>query len=442
MNVPTQIASSCRCYHYLSDCGGRVKTESKVTILHSFRPIINPSGEKNLIFRCCHGIFALIGANRKPQVLPVIGIPKEIGSSDKLLRRFFFHTYFTKETVTKPQYNYVRVSLKLKGGGPFKVGSLPIYREGQVILKAVIENLLLQKKIEKKEDELEFKTSDQKEIQYEAYKKNQDRSNESSYQTEEKYSKCKNDISKIMEDLNNLYSEQKQLDPDMPFVESLPIDFRLSPTKYIQNNFISEATSYCEIEHSDMECVKEKVEHSINCVLSDRSSRMVDILAYKAINEFTAYIKTNLSNQTKIKIISSFLTLPQMRKIERIRFRADAKLRDELIANANQYYVIDGVILGGLLLAAQVEVIHSPDPEKVEQHSGLINKVLSSYVIDKGGGLTFENNHNDNMDLKELANRWKKKLLNDPQSGYPISYTYSELSTILDENPHSVAKNK
>lgn len=125
-------------------------------------------------------------------------------------------------------------------------------------------------------------------------------------------------------------------------------------------------------------------------------------------------------NLTEVELYASFIALDRTKTFGPLSIRRSASLSDRLLKNASRMYVISECLLGGIFFGFRKKITGTVDNSSFSSNT---LKVISMGTISKI----------DCNDLDVSYKNWKESILNNPDSGYPISCKVKNLEEIITE---------
>lgn len=154
---------------------------------------------------------------------------------------------------------------------------------------------------------------------------------------------------------------------------------------------------------------------------------------------------TNIHNTIKdsrvsVTVMGAFIELDRPRRLEPFVIRPNTRLRPELLANANKYFVLSEAVLGAVFLGIgkEINISDSPSPSSDSKNT-FANLSLISFTS-QGAILKMDRNI-QNVNLWSTYVDWVEAIQSDPNSGYPIRYKVRSLVSVLEENDMLPIKN-
>ncbi len=235
------------------------------------------------------------------------------------------------------------------------------------------------------------------------------------------------DNSSKIEDLSSKMASLSQkmcVDDFLLNLEFIPWDNRCvvktaqTREPYLENFFKMQFTHTEGLHNKIKDLTQDLVKGMPNTDISVISSEMRDnisSLIEKLLNE---QLKECDESSIEVELYASFISLNRTRSFEPLRIRSNAVLSDKLRDNASRIYIISECLLGGIFFGLHKNVTGAKEKSSFScQSLQVISKgAISNIVLG---------------DLDASYNNWKMSLMNDPHSGYPISFKVKNFGEII-----------
>jgi len=239
-------------------------------------------------------------------------------------------------------------------------------------------------------------------------------------------------ISRVHQKIRTFERHQEEEKDSSSVGEMLPIDHNLTKLVIVENRSNESENMHSIVVKQDSTQIEFDLfaSHLTGMQYLPRVVELVNQIAQ------TILYQAKEQNQS-IFLLGSFITLARERVLDPIIVREQADISDNLLKKADRYSVICQTVLGGVFIG--FTAILSKDQE-VEKHSffdkkeiELLSSGFHTFSFVSQGAIPPPS---QTFSLWDTYNNWKKKLLEDKNSGFPIAYKVRNLKDILQEKSH------
>lgn len=223
--------------------------------------------------------------------------------------------------------------------------------------------------------------------------------------------------------------------------QMLPIDFIATRQKSIKRAFESEQFSQRFISRDTLDKRKGGVVSEVQQTLKNIKISEIGIeppVSGETVENISKEIEMLVNEEKEVHLIGAFISLPRSNVMDPIVLRKEA-VSQELIRNAHKYLVITEVLLGAYFIGYEEMLSHSAtsntDGGKNSSSSKMLSKNCSFHAQ---GSISTTPISSTKDNLLDVYNNWKKRLIEDPESGYPIATKVRDLTEIMKENKINV----
>ncbi len=235
------------------------------------------------------------------------------------------------------------------------------------------------------------------------------------------------------EDIAKRLQEFCQREVDFSLQEHLPIDFTQTMVVDYNHAFESERSYHLFVD--DDNTPRHQVDRFISQLFLQGSpaSALPPGVVDSLVEDALSMRKTGV----KISFVGSVITLQRVRTFDRIAIRGEAisqKLRD----NCHKYYVLTQVVLGAVFVGLGKHITGSGDPKGGPlTESKMTDMHVTSFYSQ--GVIPEANESVEDINMYQVYSRWKKSLMENKSSGFPIAVYFRKLTDLFDEQgiPHS-----
>ena len=216
-------------------------------------------------------------------------------------------------------------------------------------------------------------------------------------------------------------------DPVFALQEYLPIDYKRSEIVTRDLAFSSERTYHMALD-KDLS-PWQQVDHFISQLFLQNSPGAS--LPPGAVDSLIIEANAMLKSAIKISFVGSVVTLPRVRTYDPIVVRKEA-VSKKLRENSDRYYVLTEVVMGAVFLGLGKHIKGTGDPTKGPLDESKMTDIhLVSFFSQ--GVIPTTNEKEEDINMHQIYIRWKKSLIENKDSGYPIAVRYRRLTDLFNE---------
>ncbi|PCI75156.1 hypothetical protein COB21_05985 [Candidatus Aerophobetes bacterium] len=213
---------------------------------------------------------------------------------------------------------------------------------------------------------------------------------------------------------------QKESEQDDSFAgKMLPIDYRISHIGYKHLSSNAENMHYVVLKGQGAK--NELASFARHLAKMQYLPAVMDL-----VDQVSSTILDMVRREQEVCVIGSFISLARIKSLDPVAIREDATLDTDLVENAERYRVITETVLGGVFIGFGTRTTVTPEPNSARTIASSLN--VFSFVSQGAIPLS------DEFDLWKTYNAWKRTLVTDEHSGFPIAFKVRELMDVLTEN--------